>query len=408
MTREIRVRNLLVLLLSAAAISLAGCGGGDDSGSTGSNTSSSTSGSITAAANVQPVTVDAGPANKSVNALYTSVTICAPGGASCQTIDHILVDTGSTGLRVMASALSGTLALPAQTDSGLNPLLECAQFADGSTWGAIRLADVRMAGEVASSVPVQIIGDSSFAAVPVDCPGTPKNSVELFGANGVLGVSVFQQDYGISSEQHSIPGTYYTCHLSGCQSVAVNLKKQVQNPVSMFAKNNNGMIIQLPSIPVAGARNVTGSLIFGIGTQDNNRIGAANIIPVNKNDGSFITHFNGVDYTAFIDSGTNGIFIPDPDQNISVVCQNKFYCPTDSLSLSVTNHGISNASSVVHFDVGNANSLLDDNPDFNAFTSLAGPNNFTGGFDFGLPFFYGRSVYTAIDGMNPDGPYVAY
>ncbi len=54
------------------------------------------------AQNVQPITVNAGPANNYANGLFTSVTICVPGSTSnCQTIDGVLVDTGSSGLRVL-------------------------------------------------------------------------------------------------------------------------------------------------------------------------------------------------------------------------------------------------------------------------------------------------------------------
>jgi hypothetical protein len=44
-----------------------------------------------------------------------------------------------------------------------------------------------------------------------------------------------------------------------------------------------------------------------------------------------------------------------------------------------------------------------------ALPNLAGPN--TGSFDFGLPFFFGRNVFTAIEGKSTSGgpgPYVAY
>jgi hypothetical protein len=42
---------------------------------------------------------------------------------------------------------------------------------------------------------------------------------------------------------------------------------------------------------------------------------------------------------------------------------------------------------------------------------LAGPNSIAKTFDWGLPFFFGRKVYTAIDGQNTPGgvgPYWAY
>lgn len=394
--------NLFALILFAATVSLAGCGGG------GSDSAASINSAVLpTTGNVQPLTVDAGPANNSANGLYTSVTICAPGGVVCQTIDHILVDTGSSGLRIMASLLSSSLALPAQTDNALNPLGECFQFADGSTWGPIKLADVRMAGQQANSVPIQVIGDPGFSAVPADCPSPFGNTVAAFRANGILGVSVFRQDYGPLATL-GIPGLYYICPLGVCQSVGVSLQKQVQNPVSMFATDKNGVIIRLPSIPQEGARRVSGSLIFGIGTQANNGLGGANIISVNPNTGFFVTSHNGINYnSSFIDSGSNGIFFTDPG---IPVCSSNFYCPPSTLNFSVINHGTVN--SIVNFNVANADSLFAANPAFTAFTSLAGPNSFTNSFDFGLSFFYGRDVYTAIEGMSTGGgnvgPYVAY
>jgi hypothetical protein len=53
---------------------------------------------------------DGGPSGDAINTLYTTVTICVPGTTTCQTIDNIQVDTGSYGLRVLASVL--TLSLP--------------------------------------------------------------------------------------------------------------------------------------------------------------------------------------------------------------------------------------------------------------------------------------------------------
>jgi uncharacterized protein DUF3443 len=66
--------------------------------------------------NVLPVTVGAGPAN------------VAPGTSNCQTIDGVQIDTGSTGLRILASAL--TLTLLGQTDASGNAIAECEMFSD--------------------------------------------------------------------------------------------------------------------------------------------------------------------------------------------------------------------------------------------------------------------------------------
>jgi len=55
-----------------------------------------------------------------VNTAYVTVTLCAPGGTTCQTIDHVSVDTGSYGFRVIASVLNSSLAQALAPDTGLD------------------------------------------------------------------------------------------------------------------------------------------------------------------------------------------------------------------------------------------------------------------------------------------------
>jgi hypothetical protein len=73
--------------------------------------------------------------------------------------------------------------------------------------------------------------------------------------------------------------------------------------------------------------------------------------------------------------------------------------------------GTNSANATVDFSVANADSLFDSNPTGVAFVNLAAPNSLSDSFDFGLPFFYGRNVFTAIAGQSTpggDGPYVAF
>lgn len=46
--------------------------------------------------------------------------------------------------------------------------------------------------------------------------------------------------------------------------------------------------------------------------------------------------------------------------------------------------------------------LFNDNPTAFVFEDLAGPKSLDG-FDWGLPFFYGRNVFTAIEGQSTPG-----
>src|SRR6185437_14533522 len=104
-----------------------------------------------------------------VNAPYVTVTICAPGTSNCATIDHVLVDSGSVGLRLLRSAVPSSLGLVNNKDSAQgNTLAECVEFGAGVSWGPISTVDLKIAGEKASSLPIQIV-DDSFASIPADC-----------------------------------------------------------------------------------------------------------------------------------------------------------------------------------------------------------------------------------------------
>jgi hypothetical protein len=403
----VAARILLAISALAALLSLGACGGGG-----GGSGGSSPSGPVQ---NTQSIVVDGGPANIP-NLAFASVTICAPGSSTnCQTIDHVQVDTGSSGLRIIASVLSPGLALPQQTDGNGNPLVECAQFVDGFSWGPVKLADVRIAGEQASSVPIQVIGDGSFAAIPSSCSsrGPPENSVIAFGANGLLGVGLFAQDCGSDCAQSALPGAYYSCPTSACQPVQAAIEKQLQNPVALFATDNNGVIIQLPSVSADGGLTVTGSIIFGIGTQSDNGLGGAKVLGTDPNTGTIVTVYNGQRYTnSYLDAGTSGVFFGIEAFPPCRGSAQGFYCPATTQSIAATLQGTTQTSTDVNFAVANADALFAANPSFNAFDDLAGPAGDTSTtFAWGLSFFYGRSVYTAIEQRSTPGgtgPYVAF
>lgn len=402
---------------------VAGCGGSSLGGGTGGG------GGTTP--NVQPITVDSGPPEVSssntpaINTAYTTVTICAPGSTTvCQTIDHIQVDTGSSGLRILAEKL--TIALPVQKDATGNVIAECVGFVDGSSWGPVRQADVKIAGETALSQGVQIIGDTTYT-VPTDCTGTSgggqgiEDTVANFGANGILGVAPYVSDCGAGCLKKN-NGTYYTCPTTTtCAQSAMAESMQVSNPVAAFTTDNNGVIIQLPSVPASGSGAVSGSLIFGVGTQSNNGIGNAAVF--NLSNGFLTAQYKlGTLTYAFIDSGSNGYYFPD--STIPKCTNPDFYCPSADLSLSaVIDNPTNSTTKSVSFTVTNeetlfknaksviaaASGLAGDSTSFGDGTSDTIPGDMA--FDFGLPFHYGKLVYVVIEGKNSSagvGPYFAF
>ncbi len=367
-------------------------------------------------ANTQSIAVDAGPAS-TVNLPFITVTICSLGdGAICQTIDHVVVDTGSSGLRILSSVLSPSLALSQRFNTNGDPLVECAQFADGFSWGPLKLADLKIAGQLASSLAIQVIGDPAFATVPGSCSSTgpAKSTVQRLGGNGIFGVGTFRQDCGNACAQSGNPGFYFACANSGCAPVALPLAQQLQNPVTLFAADNNGVIIDLPGVPPSGATGVAGTLVFGIGTQSNNALGGATVLALDPATGFFTTFYNGRTITSsFLDSGSNGFFFRD---TAIPVCgagsgASGFYCPVSTLALSATLQGTNGMNSAINFSIANAQSLVTNNPTFTAFNNLGFRLASLQTFDWGVPFFLGRRVFVAIEGANTaggPGPYIAF
>jgi hypothetical protein len=401
------LRTLCIGLVAVAGFSLVSCGGDTPTASSG--------GTVVTGANVLPVVVDSGPADNSVNTLFTSVTLCVPGSTTqCQTIDHIQVDTGSYGLRVLGSVL--TLTLPVTQAADGNSLSECTQFVDGYSWGPVASADVQLAGEKAASVPIQVIGAASFPAAPAACSstGAEEDTVAEFGANGVLGIGVFEQDCGSYCAQNASSGYYYSCSQSACVQVAAPLSNQVANPVPLFATDNNGTLIDLPTVPSPGATTITGSLIFGIDTQTNNASGKQTVLTVDADYGEFTTVFDGATLDAsFLDSGTNGLFFND--SNITACSSadfSGFYCPATSQSFTATMQGANGVTATPAFTVDNAQTQATNHPTYTALTGLAGTySSANDTFDWGLPFYYGRRVATGIENHTTaagTGPYVAF
>jgi hypothetical protein len=398
------------LALAVAAV-LAGCGGGgsDEPAITTTSTSSSSSAAGDSqgapAANVLTLTVDRGPSGAVINTPFVEVTICQPGTDVCRTVDHVLVDTGSNGLRLSAAAVGADLSLPAVANASGTPVGECAQFASGWAWGSVRRADVRLAGERAGNIAIQIVADPAapFATVPFSCRRTGPNVGVGRLVNGILGVGMQAQDCGSACASSAAPSVYFGCSPAGCASTIVPLASQVSNPVASFAADNNGVILELPAVPPGGIATLSGSLIFGIDTQANNRLGGETVFQTDSR-GNFTTTYKGVSYpSSFIDSGSNAIFFPDPAIPECV----SFYCPPEILTLSAVNTSATGVSGPVEFRIESVASIAANA----AAAHLGGDAGFSSGFDWGLPFFFGRKVFVAMAGAPTSrgrGPFWAY
>jgi hypothetical protein len=190
----------------------------------------------------------------------------------------------------------------------------------------------------------------------------------------------------------------------------------VSNPVALFAEDNNGTIIEMPPLPAAGAAIARGQLTFGIGTRDNNAPGSAIVQTVDPATGDFTTTLDGRTYAhSFLDTGSNLLFF---DDDALATCTaddlDGFYCPSRTQAFSATTTGTNGVARAVPFHIANAAGVLNGNQAHWAFDDLGGTTAAFGliqSFDWGMPFFYGRRVHTAIEqrtAAGTAGPYVAY
>ncbi len=374
--------------------------------------------------NALAVTVDAGPAAAAgqINHAYVTVKVCAAGSQTqCASIDHVLLDTGSSGLRLVRSVLTAAgLTLAGTTDAQGQALEECVAFGGGETWGPVALADVTLAGEHASHLPVQIMDDTAAGPPPpagCGANGTLINGVGGFGANGLLGVGLFAQDCGPGCVGAAAPlPVYFGCAANGtCVAENVALTAQVTNPVTLFAADNNGVIVDLPPpVNANGDTSVAGQVLFGIGTQTDNALPPTGLTVLGTDaNGYFTATYNGAatSLPAEIDSGTESIQLDDPTiAHCTAAAYLGYYCPAVApLAVSATNMGTgaNNGVNTVNFAIADPNTFV---AGAAALPSLAGVGGSTQ-FVWGMPFFYGRKVYVGIEQHSAGsftGPFNAY
>jgi Protein of unknown function (DUF3443). len=430
------INKTLWVALVALGLTLSACGGGSDgngsankgsiawsaepdwikkpdgSGSSGNSGNTPNNGSNT-------VSIRVDNSMGGINMLSATITVCVPGtqGASqCTTVDRMLVDTGSVGVRIMASALP-TLASQLLTQvgavddaSGVAPIAECMPFGSGTTWGSVKRADVKIGSRTASNIPIQLIGDGAYT-VPSDCVahgGPDLSTVQKLGANGILGIGYGTYD-SKDALTTALPGNYYYCTgANACFNTRMLMNKEVMNPVAAFPSDNNGTIVRLPKLPAGGEASVTGELVFGIGTQSNNALPSnVNVLAIDEY-GEFTTQYQGqVFKSSAIDSGTNGFAFQDD----SIPTTSGWYSPSAALNLAATMEATNGKGTPVNTTFTIDNAVRVSANGYAAYDNVGWYLTRSKMFMWGLPFFYGRSVYTTVgNGMigKQSGPFVAF
>lgn len=344
--------------------------------------------------------------NNNMNQACAKVAICTPGTTTCQEIQNVLVDTGSVGLRLFKAQVS--IPLSPVTNTNGQEIAECISYSGGATqWGPLKWADVVIGQEPAAKIPIQIV-DVDYGTKPADCTNSDvDNSV---GFNGILGIGLFTEDCGEGCAQIVSNRFYFNCSGTTCSEASVEIAKQVKNPVAAMPLDNNGVILEFPTIGPDGAVMLDGTLTMGIGTQLNNQPETAVTTYPADQYGNFKTSYNGVVTSdSYIDSGSNAILFPASFPMCTT--STGFYCPTSTQTVTARQMGYnSTPTKDITFSVMNAElATAQSNPNF-VFNNIGGSNG-SQDFAWGLPFMIGRKVYFGIQGKSTPlgtGPFFAH
>jgi hypothetical protein len=159
---------------------------------------------------------------------------------------------------------------------------------------------------------------------------------------------------------------------------------------------------------------VQGTLTFGVATQSDNAPAASGLVVLGTDgNGDFTAAYNGsaTSVPALIDSGTDSYAFNDP--TLAVCTTGAFvgyYCPAvapDSVFAVNTGVGTGAKTDTVDFAIADPNTFVAGASAFIDLASGGGSTTFT----WGMPFFYGRTIYVGINQRTASaytGPYYAY
>lgn len=368
-----------------------------------------------------PISIGSGMNGDGINTMYISVTLCKDStGVRCETIDNIILDTGSFGLKINRSALTEsfitTLSKVKLNDDQM--IYACNTFGSGYVFASEYYASLNLANSYTNNVVVQIIENSPTAEIPDSCLAKgPFDDFSNFGANGIIGVNpaLTLANDSILMYKKNIKGIY--------ESLTFAEESQIpilnQNPLTSFKNNNNGFVISIPQVIQNTNTNVIGEMVLGINTAQNNQLtNQTNIVKASEsnlstvcNSACFYSQINNPESTipAVFDSGTNGwVFI----SNTIPQCIYG-YCPDQPViwsSMVYSYNFASNESYQVTAIITPDETYDGQDLSFSVMPHW-GYYNYNNETLYGSPFFFGKNVYVIFPiktNQNPAWGFESY
>ncbi len=426
-------KSLWLVFFSSAAALLTGCGSGDsNSGVAGISAVQpaypTADTAISPADNVIPVTVGRSLVSPSVNVPLVTIKVCVPGTQICQSIDHVLLDTGSTGLSIFSNTTGGEInttmtPLPHLQDVLGRNIYDCFAYGDGFVdAGGMYQADVYIGNHKAPIQTIGVFGDSEtyFSTLCQRNPvvntqpsgdyviQSPSGTIGR-GINGILGIAPYKLSL-INETTAQACDSLFSC--VAYQYTSVNAPSNI---LSRLTTDNNGFTLSLPSltIPADSEYNsppFTGNIILGINTKSNNIITST---PIYLSSEGYIFCYSGSwKANILFDTGGVAYFIGNSLINLltpygySIVYGDFIALPdNESLHITLPSYDAHNTKINLEITISDtatmkkiwAGSVIPDLVFTNNIPQLSNT------FDFGIPFFFGKNVSFLFDGATMQG-----
>lgn len=330
-----------------------------------------------------------------VNLPTVPVRICSSGlFERCYTLRRLLLDTGSSGLRIFSSSIPPSKIR--RTGPEKKPSLrECLPFGTSRLWGRVVRLDVMLGREPPiRSLPVQIVESiPEFPpSSPCDGKGRAMSDKSLSGIDGVLGVSPAESDGGY----------YFACAGQKCRPAFPSLQESVSNPVLHEKIDNNGIVLTFPSLPRKGARSVSGEMLLGIDTSPDNRLPpGVRFFPLERNVFFHATLEKSPRILyGRLDTGTNALVVPTLKLPRCPPPLNRLACPTKETSTSVALIEKGGNSHLFSILAGNAAARLSGSRSVFDDILYMPPESPFSPFILGMPFFFGKTIYLLYPGSS--------
>lgn len=362
-----------------------------------------------------PISIGSGLNGDGINTMYVSIILCTNNaGTNCQTIDNIILDTGSFGLKINKSALaeSFVLQMPRVITSDDKMVYACNTFGSGYVFAEEHYGVLKLDNTMTDDVIVQVIENSPTAEIPDSCIAKgPFDNFESFGANGILGVNpaISLNNSSILLYKKNVNGIYEALSLDDESRVPI----LNNNPLPNLSNNNNGFVISIPPVTQNTNTNVSGTMILGVNTSSMNQVtDKTNLVVASEadlssvcNSACFYSQITNPESTipAVFDSGTNGwVFMNDDLRQCSYG-----FCPDTPFTWVSTVYSYDFAANE-SYQVTGVITKDENNPSGEtvSFSVMPGWGYYNRSNEtlYGSPFFFGKNVYVIFPSNKNKNP----